>query len=185
MNSILWALLLIGFPLGDVELLLCEMGGAHELAPDIVEALDGAHGGGAYGGAAAAMGEESLDGVARYVDELGVHLVVANLLALDGTEGAGADMEGDLIALYTSLIDGTQHAVGEMQSRGGGCHGAVNLRIHSLVGVEVALLCGAVEVGGDGQLAHGLEQGGEGVGVVPLKADDIAVAVLTDEGGGQ
>ena len=52
-----WLCFLIGFPLGDMELLLGELGVAHELVADIVEALDGAYGGGAYGCAAAAVGE--------------------------------------------------------------------------------------------------------------------------------
>ena len=43
--------------MGDMELILGELGGAHELAADIVEALDGAYGGGAYGCATAAVGE--------------------------------------------------------------------------------------------------------------------------------
>ena len=38
-----WLCFLIGFPLGDMELLLGELGVAHELAADIVEAFDGAY----------------------------------------------------------------------------------------------------------------------------------------------
>ena len=52
-----WRCFLIGFPLGDMELFLGELRVAHELAADIVEALDGAYGGGAYGCATAVVGE--------------------------------------------------------------------------------------------------------------------------------
>ena len=38
-----WLCFLIGFPLGDMEILFGELGVAHELAADIVEALDGAY----------------------------------------------------------------------------------------------------------------------------------------------
>lgn len=150
--------------MGDMELLVGEVGGVHEFETDIVEALEGAHGGGADGGAAAAVGKETLDGAARDEDILGVHLVTLHLLALDGTEGAGTDMEGDLVALDALGVKGAEDSIGEMEASGGGSHGTVNLGIDGLVGALVALLGGTVEVGGDGQLAGKLEDFGEGEG---------------------
>ena len=108
------------------------------------------------------MGEQSLNGVAVDEDIFGVHLVVLHLFALDGLEGAGADVERDLITLDALGIEGAEDGVGEMKTGCGGGNGTVNLGIDGLIGALVALLGCAVEIGWYGQFAGKLEDFGEG-----------------------
>ena len=106
----------VGLPLVHMQLLFGEFGIAAELAAHVVEALEGAHAGGAHGNGTGLMGKQLGNGLAAHADVFGVHLVTLYLLALDGLERAGAHMERDLLAVDAAAVDGLQHLGGEMQS---------------------------------------------------------------------
>jgi len=94
--------------------------------PHVIEALQRAHAGGAHSDGAAAVGHETLYGVTIDGDVLGVHVVSANLFALDGAEGAGAHVQRHLFALYISLLQAVQHAFREVEPGRRGGHAALD-----------------------------------------------------------
>ena len=91
-----------------------------------------------------------------------VHVVVANLLALDWLEGAGTNVQGNLLALNAVAVQFCQHLGGEVQTCRGGSHTALYLGIDGLVGGEVALLRLSVQIGRNGKFARLFEKFGKG-----------------------
>ena len=108
------------------------------------------------------MSKQPLDGMAMDGDVLGVHFVAAYVLALDGTERAGTDVQRHLFALNATGIDVLEHALREVQASRWSRHRTLYLRIDRLVGRLVALLGLSVQVGRDGQLADGIDDFGKG-----------------------
>ena len=98
--------LVVGLPLVHMQLLFGEFGIAAELAAHVVEALEGAHAGGAHGNGTGLMGQQLGNGVAAHADVFGVHLVALYLLALDRLERSGTHVERDLLAVDAAAVDG-------------------------------------------------------------------------------
>ena len=162
-----------------------------------VEALQGAHAGGAHGDGLAVVAQQLVDGLAAHADILGVHLVVCYLLALHGLERACTHMEGELLAVDALVVDGGKHLGGEMQAGGGGGDAALDLRVDGLVGALVAFLGLAVQVGWDREFADSIKHLGEGRGLqipgsrglqipgsrFPFEVYAVAGAMLRSSGG--
>ena len=89
-------------------------------------------------------------------DQLGVHLVIADVVSLDRAEGASAYVERDVQhgrALSAQLFE---DCGGEVQARCGGCYRAFGLGIDRLIGRQILLLRLTPEVGRDGEDTHQL-----------------------------
>ena len=168
---------IVGFPLGDVEAGLGDVGIGDGLEAHVIEGLQGADAGGADGDGLSSVVDELLYGLATDADGLGVHLVAFDLFALDGFEGAGTDVEGEFLAVNAVGIEGGENLRGEMEAGGGSCDAAFDLGIDGLVGGLVALLGLAVEVWGDGEFADAVDEFGEGESPTPLEVDAVGCAV--------
>ena len=107
------------------------------------------------------MGQQALDGAAMDGNVLGMHVVSAYVLALDGTERACSDVQRHLLALNAAGIDVAEHTLREVESRRWRRHRALYLGVDRLVGYLVALLRLAVEVRRDGKLADGIDDLGK------------------------
>lgn len=149
----------------------------------VVETLQCAHAGCSHGNGGTFVRYEPFYGGAVHGNVLRVHVVVANLLALDGFEGAGTNVQGHLLALYAVGIQFCQHLGGEVQACRGGGHTALYLGVDGLVGGEVALLCLSVQVGRDGQFARGFKDFRPGVAGIPCEVYLVARAVCLATGG--
>ena len=167
----------VGFPLGDVEAGLGDVGIGDGLEAHVIEGLQGADAGGADGDGLSSVVDEFLYGLATDTDGLGVHLMAFDLFALDGFEGAGSDVEGEFFAVNAVGIEGGENFRGEMEAGGGSCDAAFDLGIDGLVGGLVALLGLAVEVWGDGEFADAVDEFGEGESPTPLEVDAVGRAV--------
>ena len=95
---------LVWVPLVDVQILLIGIRVLDEMHAHIVEALDGAHAGGAHGDDLALVMDELLQAAAMYHDILRMHLVTLYLQALHWLEGACAHMERYLLTVYAMSI---------------------------------------------------------------------------------
>ena len=157
--------IVVWHPLGDVKVVGSRIG--VEKTTDVVKALQGADGGGAYGYAVATVGEKVLYEGATDAYPLGVHSVAADVLGLDRAEGAGSDMKGDFCKFYATLATFGENALREVESGGGCCDAAFNFGIDCLVGCEVALFRSAVKVRRYGEFAYGVEDVGETDGEIP------------------
>ena len=172
---------LVGHPLFHDQLFRGGLGMSRQKHAYVIEALQRAHRGGAYGHDVPQATLQPLDALAAHGDELGVHLVPLDGLALDGLKGSGAHMQGHLLAAYAFRVDSGQHLRGEVQSGGRRRYRTFDFRVDRLVGLQVALLRLAVQIGGDGQHACRVEDVGEGVaGVIPAEANLVGVAVRGD-----
>ena len=78
-------------------------------------------------------------------------------------------MQGELTSCDAAAVTLGQHLVGEMKACRWRCHAAVDVAVNRLIVGEVAFLGAAVEVGGDGNLAHCLKH--------RCKSDVVAVPV--------
>ena len=78
----------IGHPLGDGEGLFVGIGVIFQDLANVIQALEGAHAGGAHGDDGAGSVDDVLDHVAWHADELIVHGVVTDVLTLNRLEGA-------------------------------------------------------------------------------------------------
>ena len=112
------------------------------------------------------MGQQSFDGVAMHGNVFGVHVVPADVLALDGAEGAGSHVQRHLFAFDATGVDVVEDTLREVQSCCRSRYGALYLGIDRLVGSLVALLRLAVEVGWDGKFADGIDDLGKGDGTL-------------------
>ena len=155
----------------------------HGQKSHVVETLQGAHTGGANGNGRASVCNEPFYGCAVYGNVLRVHVVAANLLALDWLEGAGTNVQGNLLALYAMVVQFCQHLGGEVQTCRGGSHTALYLGVDGLVGGEVALLCLSVQVGRNGQFARGFEDFCPSMVSVPGEVYLVTGAVCLATGG--
>ena len=99
------------------------------------------------------MCDETLDGTAVDGNVLAVHVVSADVLALDGTERACPHVERHLLTLNAPGVDVCEDFGREMQACRRRCHRTFYLGIYRLVGRLVALLRLAVEIWRDRQLA--------------------------------
>ena len=113
------------------------------------------------------MGKEPFDGVAMHGNVFRVHVVSADVLALDGAECSRAHMQRQFLALDASGVNLLEDALCEVQACRRGCHRALYLGIDRLVSCLVALLRFAVEVGWDGELADSVDDFGEGEKPLP------------------
>ena len=176
----------VGLPLPDVQFLFGGVGTIQQGDADVVEALQCAHGGGAHGDGASFMGYQPFQRVARHGDVLRVHLVPFNLFAFHGFEGAGTHVQRQFFQLHALLAQSVEHARGEVQPGGGGGYRPFYLGVDRLVGLLVALLRLAVQVGRDGQFAEHFQDVGKGdFGIVPAEVHPVAGAVAGAPFGGQ
>ena len=113
----------VGVPLGKLAVPPTLM----NHASDVVEALEGAHGGGAHGDDTAGGVGKLLDEGQRHGDELAVHLVLPYRVRFDGLERACADVERQLAARDATAGYLIEHAGGEVQPGCGGGDGAVDV----------------------------------------------------------
>ena len=177
---------LIRFPLGHMKLFFAEVGTGDEFGTHIIEALQRAHTRRAHRDSFSIMGDEPFQGAPTHTDKFGVHRVAFYLLALHGLEGAGPHMQRQFLALQSVGIQVGQHPVGEMESGGGRRHTALDFRVDGLIGLLVALLCGTVEIGRDGQFAYRLEQFGPAdLRVVPIESDTMTGGMCLQPGGSE
>ena len=153
---------LIGFPLGDVELVFVEVGVSHHLEAHVVKTLQRPHTGSTDSNTLAAMIEKLGDGLAAHTDIFGVHLVALHLLTLDGLEGASTHMEGEFLTLDTVGVKIGQHLRREVKSGRRSRHATLDLRVDGLVSGLVALLRFTVKIGRNGQFTHDIDDLGEG-----------------------
>ena len=110
--------------------------------------------GGAHGDAPAAhIVQQQVDECLCDDDFLLVHIVVADGLCRDGLEGAGSDVQGHILGANAFLMEGFEHGGGEVQSGGGGGHGAVIFGVNGLIACFIVGSGGALDVGWEGNLA--------------------------------
>ncbi len=126
------------------------------------EGFEDADRGGADGDAGAVGGA----GLAELVEctgggfvPFGVHGVFGEVVALDGDEGARADVEGDRRATDAGGFELVEELGGEVESGGGGGDGAGADGVDGLVVLDIGGCgCVAVDVGGEWCLADALEE---------------------------
>ena len=164
---------MIRLPLGDVELVFCEVRIGEDFEAHIVEAFEGAHTGGTDGNRLTIVIEEFGDGLTTHADVFRVHLVTLHLLTLDGLERTSSHVEGQLFALDTVSIQISQHLWGEMKAGRWSSHTAFDLRIDSLVGGLIAVLRLTIEIRRNRQFAHHVDDGGETDVSIPFKVDTM------------
>jgi hypothetical protein len=114
--------------------------------------LDDAGGGGADGEHATprfAGAADGVDGLRRHRAVLGVDGVLLDELGLDGFEGAGADVEGDLGALNADGGELGEERGGEVEAGGGRGDGTRAAARGCVGGREGRLVAVAVELVGD------------------------------------
>ena len=129
------------------------------------------------------MRQQFLYRAAMHADVFRVHLVPGYFFAFHRFERARPDVERHLLAVDAVGIQIGQHAFGEMESGRGGSHAAFDFRVHRLVGRLVAFLCLAVQVGRDGQFAHGFQNFSPSrLFVVPFKVNPVAGAAILAPG---
>ena len=157
-----------------MQLLLADVRIGQHLQTHVVEALQRPHTGGTHCNSLASVRYQTLYGVPANSNVLRVHGVLANGLALDGTEGACSDVQRQFFALNAVGIDIPQHALREVQSCRRSCHTAFDLRVHRLVGRLVALLCIAIQVRRNRQFAHGVQDVGKRHTGRPLQCYELA-----------
>ena len=93
-------------------------------------------------------------------------------------------MQRQLLTLNALLVDSLQNLLGEVQTGSRRSHRALDLRIDGLVGALVTLLRLPVKIRWNGQFAHYIDDFGKrDVAIVPLKADNLARAMLAQTGG--
>ena len=144
----------------------------------VVQALEGAHACGAHGNNGSGSGGKLGEEVTRHADELGVHVVSANVVALHGLESAGTHMQSELTAGNATTVALGKHLVGKVQTCRGCCHAAVDVAVHGLVVGEVAFLGATVQVRRNGNLAQRLEHRGK-CHFVAIPAEDYLKCVAT------
>ena len=140
-------------------------------AADLGHAFQRAHRGGAHGDDGSVLGLGLGDGVGRLFGQFHVfpvHLVVADVLAAHGAEGAVAHIERHLGPLEAAPAQGLAQLVGKVQARRGRGHGTGLLLagVDGLVTAEIFFGVGTLDVGRQGDVPGG----GEGVGHVALPA---------------
>jgi hypothetical protein len=78
--------------------------------------------------------------------------VVANVVDIDGAEGAGADVQDELRPLYAPSIETVEELLGEVQTRGRGGDAPGLAGVDRLVAVSVAGGIGATDVRREGDV---------------------------------
>ena len=94
-------------------------------------------------------------------------------------------MQGDFLAFHATGVELCQHLVGEVETRCGSRHAALDFGVDGLVGGEVALAGVAVQIRRDGQLSGGLYHIGERAASGPGEAHLLARVVLAHALGGE
>ena len=144
---------------------------------DVIEAFERAHRCGAYGYGLPLVGYQLFYRAARYGDVLCVHLVPFDFFALHGAEGAGTYVQRQFFQVNAFCAECVEHAGREVQSGCRGSYGAFYLGVNRLIGLLVAFLCLAVQVGRDGQLAEHFEDVGKGhLRIVPAEVHPVTGA---------
>lgn len=143
-------------------------GGGGEAAVGVDDGFEGADAGGADGDdapAAVAGGVEGFGGFRGEFVALLVHGVILDGVAFHGTEGAGADVEGEFDDAAAAGADLVEHFRGKVESGGGGGDGAGMFGVDGLIAFGVVLgEVVAVNVGGEGWFADVLKGVENGVG---------------------
>ena len=117
----------------------------------IIKAFEGTNTGGADCDALCSVGKEAFDGSTWHGYPFSVHGVTRDFLALHRFESSCAYMEGNLVAFDAARIEILQYFFGKMQTCSGGSHRPLDARVDSLVSIEVALFCVAIQIGRNGQ----------------------------------
>ena len=133
--------------------------------------LESPHGGGAAAEDAAAPRLACVDCVSRFQGNrkrLEIHVVVFDILRLDGAESAWADMERDGDALHTFGVERRKDLRREMQTRRRSGDGADIARVYGLVAFAIGLFffegAFALHVRRDGRAAEFVEKLHQGAG---------------------
>ena len=164
-------LLVVRFPLVDMQLFLGSIGILGQFAPHVVEAFKCSDTCGSYGNYLCVMFYYTFKHLALNADVLGVHVVVAYLFRLNRLEGACTHMKGDLLALHIIVVERSKHILAEVQACRWRRHTTLYLAINSLVCGLVTFFCLAVKVWRNRQFAHRLKQlAKREVLIVPCKA---------------
>ena len=104
--------------------------------------------------------------------------MVADGFALDGFEGTSTDMQGDFATGDAALIYGLQDFGSKVQTSSGSSYRPLDFRIDGLIGAEVAGFGVAVEIGGNGQFAYGIQYlRKRNIVVPPFEGDDVPCVV--------
>ena len=169
-----------------MQLLFRQVGTVHHLQTHIIEALQRANAGGTYGNGLSVVSQQTFQGMALDSHIFRVHLMLSDGVALHRLEGSGTHVQRQLLTFYAMGIEGLQDTVGEVQSGSRGCHTALDLRIHRLVGGLVTLLRLTVQIRRDGQLTNGIQYLGKvHTGVVPREVHPLAGAMFPTTGSRQ
>ena len=137
-----------------MQLLLTDVRICQHLQAHIVKALQRTYTGRTHRNGLTLVSQQTLNGTAVYGNILRMHGMLANGLALHGSERAGTHMQRHLLAFYATRIDVLQHTLSEVQS---GCrcrHTALNLRVHRLVRRLVTLLRLTIQIWRNRQLTQ-------------------------------
>ena len=111
----------------------------------------------------------------------GVHLVILDVVDLDGAEGPKADMEGDFDDMDTFLLDLVEEFWGEMKAGGGGGSGAEFVGVDGLiVGLVLELL---MDVGRERHGAEAVENFEEDTVISKVNMSEAVGEGLGDGGG--
>lgn len=145
-------------------------------------------GGGADGDDPAALGLGEIDGGGGFCGEgeaFLVHAMVGDVIALDGEEGAGADVEGQVGGLDSGIGESLEEFGGEMESGGGGGDGSGLAGVNGLITVAIldgGRAFGAMDVGWERDFAVDFGEG-EDVGFELEEA--MAFGIFIDDDGGE
>jgi hypothetical protein len=112
-----------------------------------------------------------------------MHVVVGDAVDLDGKEGAGADVEGEVGDLDAALAEGMDEFGSEVKAGGGSGYGTGVACIDGLVTFLIQTGRGAIgplDVGGQGEFAVAF---GEGDGVRVESEEAMTFGILFEQGG--
>lgn len=104
---------------------------------EIIEAFEGTGGGGTDGDDVFDGGKKIFESRKGDRKVFGMHMVSSDKVALNGTEGSGADVEGDFLTVNVSEIKTLEDTAGEMQSGSGGGDRPFDAGIDGLVGTVI------------------------------------------------
>ena len=150
----------------------------------VVEGLEGTDRGGTDGDdfAAFCLGVTEFAQESGFDEEgLAVHVVFRHVVALDGEEGACADMEADGFFIDAFSTDGVHHSLGEMEAGSRCCDGTTVLGIDGLVTFKIDAFGLSVEIWGNRNAAAEFKHFGKRVSAVPGEFNDGSLALTLDQ----
>ena len=165
---------LVRIPLFYVQIFFICLRMLQQMNAHVIEALDGTNAGCSYGNDPALVLDEFFQTAAMNNNVFRMHLMAFDFKTLHRFECAGSYMQGYFFAVDSMRIKILENSIGKMKSGSWSSHTSLDFRINRLIGGLVALLCLAVEIWRNRQLAYCFENLSERhLVVVPIEVNPV------------